>query len=213
MKLLELFKGTGSVGKVANKMDFDVISVDVESKYEPDILTDILKWNYKDFYKKTRFLPDFIWASPPCNTYSVLAYPFKERNTKTAEPYSQRAKIGTMILYKTLEIIAFYKKLNPKLLFVIENPYGMMRLDKKINKLNIATTTYASYGDFKYKKTDFFNNLPNNLILNPIKSYQFYKDKNQVTPVDEIEPIEKRYSIPSKLIKSILVQMVQEYNI
>ena len=136
LNLLELFKGTGSVGKVAKKYNFNVVSLDLENKYKPDILTNILKWNYKDYFKNKKIIPDFIWASPPCNTYSKLAYPLKERNTQTAEPYSERAKLGTKILYKTLEIINYAKKLNPNLKFVIENPSAMMRHDKKIKKLN-----------------------------------------------------------------------------
>lgn len=41
MNLLELFKGTGSVGKVAEKMGFNVISLDFEEKYKPDIIRKI----------------------------------------------------------------------------------------------------------------------------------------------------------------------------
>ena len=104
--LLELFKGTGSVGKVAKK-NFNIVSLDLEKTYEPDILADILKWDYKKFYKDTGFIPDLIWASPPCNTFSPLAYPLKERNIQTAEPLSDRAKIGTAILYQTLKIIRY----------------------------------------------------------------------------------------------------------
>ena len=79
MNLLELFKGTGSISKVAEKMGFNIVSLDIEEKYKPDILTDILKWDYKKFYYDTGFIPDFIWASPPCNTYSTLNY-FPLRN-------------------------------------------------------------------------------------------------------------------------------------
>ena len=49
MKLLELFKGTGSVGKVAKKMGMIVMSVDILDKYMPDIVADILEWDYKKF--------------------------------------------------------------------------------------------------------------------------------------------------------------------
>ena len=93
MILLELFSGTGSVGKVAKRMGFKVISLDIDEKSKPDILINILKWNYK----KLEVIPDFIWASPPCNTYSPLAYPLKERDPKTAKPFSDRAKEGTKI--------------------------------------------------------------------------------------------------------------------
>ena len=85
--LLEMFKGTGSVGKVFK--DFNIISLDLDPIYTPTIETDILDWNYQKFFKESKFKPDFIWASPPCNTFSPLAYPLKERDTKTAEPKSE----------------------------------------------------------------------------------------------------------------------------
>ncbi len=202
LKSLELFKGTGSFGKVAKKMNLENVSLDNVEKYKPDILTDILKWDYKTFFK--HYVPDIIWASPPCNTYSPLAYPLKERNTKTAEPYSERAKLGTKILYKTLQIINYARKLNPNIIFVIENPRGMMQHDSKIKKLNNSLATYCSYGDVKYKPTNFFNNIPDNLeLLN-------HKCKNTVAVCD-LKTLEQRYSIPSKLIKSILEQMIYAY--
>lgn len=40
MKLLELFSGTGSVGKVAVDMGYEVVSLDLKNA---DINTDILK--------------------------------------------------------------------------------------------------------------------------------------------------------------------------
>ena len=58
MKLLELFSGTGSVGKVAEELGFDVVSLDLK---DANINTDILNWNYKVF-KQNEF--NIIWASP-----------------------------------------------------------------------------------------------------------------------------------------------------
>lgn len=196
--LLELFKGSGSVGKVAKRMGFDVISLDLDPAYTPEIETDILKWDYKKFQKDNNYIPDFIWASPPCNTYSPLAYPLKERNTKSAIPYSNRAKEGTAILYKTLEIIDYFLKLNPKLLYCIENPRGMMRNDKKMLKIPFrATARYCLYSDKKNKPTDFWSNYP-------IKLKYKGECKNTVSVVDL--PLLQRYSIPSSLIKSIITQ-------
>ena len=49
MKLLELFSGTGSVGKVAKELGYDVVSLDLK---DANINTDILNWNYKVFKQK-----------------------------------------------------------------------------------------------------------------------------------------------------------------
>ena len=204
-----MFKGTGSIGKIAKKLGMKGISLDSEDKYEPDILSDILAWDYKKWQKETGFVPDLLWASPPCNTFSTLAYPFKERDTKTAEPKSERARVGTQILYKTLQIIDFFKSINPKLLYVIENPRGMMRHDKRIKKLpNNNTTLYCLYGDVRRKPTDFFNNVPDGLDLKPPE--MTCKGKKLVGVVDL--PLDKRYAIPPKLVRDILTRMVEAYN-
>ena len=44
MKLLEVFSGTGSVGRVAKEMGYDVISLDLKNA---DINCNILDWDYK----------------------------------------------------------------------------------------------------------------------------------------------------------------------
>jgi site-specific DNA-cytosine methylase len=190
MLLLELFKGTGSVGKVAKRMGMEVISLDFDEKFKPDIVSDILKWDYKSIPT-----PDIIWASPPCNTFSILAYSLKERDTETAEPFSDRAKQGTAILYKTLEIIKYFIKKNPKLNWVIENPRGMMRKDKYMKDLYRETTSYNQYGDKRWKPTDFFSNI--DLGLKPS-----LKPK-EMTTIDSLT-LKERYAIPPKLVRAIL---------
>ena len=198
MKLLELFKGTGSVSKVAIKYGFDIVSLDFEKKYNPDILTDILNWDYKEYHKQNNYIPDYIWASPPCNSFSVLAYTRKERNTKTAEPYSERAKLGNKILYRTLEIIEYFNNLNPFMRYCIENPRGMMRLVPEMKKLDRYTTLYGLYGDNKIKPTDFWSNYDLNL-KEPIRA-----NIKHITYDVSYMPLAQRYSIPASLIENIL---------
>ena len=43
MKLLEMFSGTGSVGKVAKEFGFHVVSLDLKNA---DINCNILQWDY-----------------------------------------------------------------------------------------------------------------------------------------------------------------------
>ena len=209
-KLLELFKGTGSVGKAAKKMGWDVVSVDLDPYYTPDIETDILKWDYKKWAKEHNYTPDFIWASPPCNTFSPLAYPLKERNTKTATPYSARAKQGTEILHRTIDIISFFKKKNPDLLFTMENPRGMMRNDPEVKKMpHRDTTLYCLYNDVRYKPTDFFNNVGKDGLQ--LKAPEMSKcNRKDIVQVTEL-PLDKRYAIPQALVKKILTRMAEAY--
>jgi len=210
LKLLELFKGTGSVGKAARRKGMEVKSLDFLEKYKPDILADMLTWDYKKWSQEnSNYIPDLIWASPPCNTFSPLAYRWKERNTKTATPYSARAKQGTQILYRTLEVIRHFQRLNPKLLFIIENPRGMMRMDAKMKKFPMETTTYCAYGDFKRKPTDFWNNLPNGLTLKPVGACP--NPEKVIGNLINLKTQDERYSIPQRLMTKLLTEMAIQY--
>jgi hypothetical protein len=48
--MLDLCSGTGSVGQVFLKHGYTVISVDMDPRYQPSILTDILEWDYKNAF-------------------------------------------------------------------------------------------------------------------------------------------------------------------
>ena len=64
MKLLELFSGTGSVGKIARIFKMEATSLDRDMA--ADIKTDIMDWDYQAYPPKSF---DVIWA-PPCTEYS-----------------------------------------------------------------------------------------------------------------------------------------------
>ena len=65
MRLLELFSGTQSVGKVARELGYEVVSLDRDM--DADLKMDIMDWDYT-LYPPRSF--DVIWASPPCTEYS-----------------------------------------------------------------------------------------------------------------------------------------------
>ena len=66
-KLLELFSGSGSIGKAFRSKGWDVVSLDMDPKTDADIHEDILTWDYKSF-PVGEF--DAIWDSPCCTQYS-----------------------------------------------------------------------------------------------------------------------------------------------
>ena len=69
MRVLELFKGTGSVSKLLELSGHEVISLDILKKFNPTHNCDILDFDYKQYPPK-HF--DVIWASPECKVYSQL---------------------------------------------------------------------------------------------------------------------------------------------
>ena len=76
MNCLELFSGTHSVGKVLTKLGHNVISLDLKNA---TINCNILDWDYT-IYKPEHF--DYIHASPPCNTFSILRRSWVGRKLK-----------------------------------------------------------------------------------------------------------------------------------
>ena len=54
MRLLELFSGTGSVGRVFSEAGWEVISVDMDPSSGATHVADILVWSYQMTNKKNR---------------------------------------------------------------------------------------------------------------------------------------------------------------
>ena len=81
VKLLELFCGSKSVGKVFEKYGWEVVSLDIEKKFDPSICIDFMDWDYKSINDI-----DIIWSSPDCSCYSMAAgnrHFNKDRTCKT----------------------------------------------------------------------------------------------------------------------------------
>jgi len=146
MKILELFAGSRSIGMAAESLGHQVFSVDINAFKNIDLVIDILELKKEQI----PFIPDMIWASPPCTYFSVasIGKHWNENHT----PKSKEALKGMEILNKTLEIITWFSKA----IYYIENPRGKMR--RKIKGLDRRTITYCSYGDIRMKPTDIWSN-------------------------------------------------------
>ena len=157
-KVLELFAGSRSIGKEAEKKDMRVFSSDIEQFGGIDYVVDILQFDYK----KVPFIPDIIWASPPCTGFSVASIGTHWGGGRRAyEPKTDTAKLGIALVQKTLEIIDYYSKRNPDLLYYIENPRGVLRKLGLLDKVPFHhTISYCQYGDERMKPTDIWTNNP-----------------------------------------------------
>ena len=139
MKLLELFSGTGSVGKVAKDMGFEVVSLDLKNA---DINCDILNWDYQQYPVK-HF--DMIWASPPCTEYS-------RAKTTGVRKIAEANKI----VLKTIEIIKYFQPT----VFIIENPQtGLLKNQPFMDEFSYVDVDYCMYGFNYRKRTRLWNNL------------------------------------------------------
>ena len=205
MRVLELFKGSGSITKYYEGTDNKVISLDFEKKYEPDICCDIMDWNYKE-YPVGYF--DIIWASPECKIFSHLQYTWIGRKWKNKQELKEQRDIHSKFIKKTIEIIKYF---NPTFYF-IENPLQSKIWDyvedEYKNKFVIVDYCYFEYN---YKKPTKI--LTNKELENKRCSCKKHdmriglhgcKMENAVVKKKDNTNLMDRYSIPPLLLKYLL---------
>ena len=149
MKVLELFCGTKSFSKVAETQGHEVFTVDFNSKFKPDLCCDMLYFT-KDMLPKEWRNPDIVWASPPCETFSMCGH-----NYYMGYPTNSKCYIGLALVYKTIEVI---RDLKPRYWF-IENPRAGLRSIWFMKPLPRYTVTYCQYGFTRMKPTDIWSNV------------------------------------------------------
>ena len=151
-KILELFAGSRSFSKVAeDRFGCRTFTIDKEPFDKINLVADI------EFIKREDipFVPDIIWASPPCTSYSIAAI---SHHRNGIVPVSKFAVKSDKLLENTVKLIKQYLIANPLLSFFIENPVGMMRKMPILKQFDRATITYCRYGDSRMKPTDIWTN-------------------------------------------------------
>jgi len=146
MKVLELFAGSRSIGKVAEELGHEVFSVDINNFEGIDLVKDIEFLTKEDI----PFIPDVIWASPPCTTYSIAAI---SHHRDMGKPKTEFAAKSDRLILNTLKLI---KEYNCK--YFIENPRGYLRKMDFMKGIPKTTVWYCTYGDMRAKPTDIWSN-------------------------------------------------------
>jgi site-specific DNA-cytosine methylase len=172
MKLLELFSGTHSVGKVAKEEGYYITSVDRDldshcpfgSEYRSNvhIKTDIMTLDYKQW---TPGEFDVITASPVCLWWSHLRKSWLGRSCKKIRPDGKPITLqdldddienfGIPMVDKVFEIIDYLK---PKY-FWIENPQTGRMKDYISPLIPFYDVDYCMYGLPYKKRTRIWTNI------------------------------------------------------
>lgn len=213
MYILELFSGTKSIGKVAENLGWESISVDM--LLDATHKVNILDFDYKK-YDKDYF--GLIWASPPCTSYSRLQNTWlgrarKDGKTFTKEIKEENMKQADLIVKRTLEIINYF---NVEYWF-IENPQtGELKNREVMKDIPFYDVDYCSYSDWGYKKpTRIWTNKKNweNLkCLGPNKCKNMIGNKHRThlggrKHCEDSETLtqQQMYRIPEGLIYSLFL--------
>ena len=139
LRVLDLFSGTGSVADALRKRGFNVLSVDVDERYQPDEVCDIREWDYRRFAPGTFVL---VAASPPCTEYSSIMLQRRRRLEQADE-----------LVNKAREIIDY---LQPPLWW-IENPRrGLLAQRAPVFGLQYVDIDYCRFSDWGYQKPTRF---------------------------------------------------------
>lgn len=203
MKILELFSGTESFSKAAVKSI--TFTSDNDPIFESDYCVSVMDFNTS----RVPFCPDVIWASPPCETFSVASLGHHWTGGRGAYiPKTQSCIDGIERVKKTIEII---RELKPRFWF-IENPRGVLR---KMDFMNVPgvyryTVTYCQYGDTRMKPTDIWTNIPD-LELKPMckngMPCHIAAPRGSSTGTQGIKTYKDRSRIPAELCRDILRQI------
>lgn len=152
MKILELYAGSRSIGKVAERMGYEVFSVDIKPFEGIDLVKDCEYLTLDDL----PFIPDVLFSGTPCTTYSLAAISHHRNEDRT--PKTEFAAKCDRMNKNNLKLIKQIQALNPNFIYYIENPRAVLRKMDFMTELDRMTVWYCRYGDKAAKPTDWWSN-------------------------------------------------------
>ena len=219
MKVLELFAGSRSFSKVAEELGMETYTTDFSDFENIDLVKDILDVNATDIEKEFG-VPDIIWASPPCTTFSVASLGHHWTGGKGAYiPKTDKCRNNIDVVKKSNSIIRYFLHKNPNLLYYIENPRGVLRkLDLMNWTTHRRTIWYCQYFSpeetiKRAKPTDIwtndFNWIPRSVCKNGNPDCDHERaPRGSKTGTQGLKGNYERSIVPSELCREILERIV-----
>lgn len=109
--MIDLFSGLGGASQAMVKKGWEVITVDINSEFNPTICCDVR--NFLVYWDGRS--PDLLWASPPCDEFSKSQKPWYGFPTPSRESLE--------LVFCVLEIVRVIK---PRF-WILENVIGMQK--------------------------------------------------------------------------------------
>lgn len=158
MIIYDFFAGTGSATQAFRDAGHSVFTFELDPEFEATETINILDLTAEYLIGKYG-QPDFVWASPPCTTFSVASIgKHWISGGKNPIPRTEGAQTAQNLVAHTRSLIA---ALSPTYGFLIENPRGMLRKLPVLADLPRTTVTYCGYGEERMKPTDLWGFVPN----------------------------------------------------
>ena len=151
-RVLDLFSGLGGFSQAfAESERWDVTTVEIEARFEPDIQADVFDLRPSDFAQSF----DVVLASPPCTQFSTIRNVTKGGDSAwvDGDPGTDAAADAIALVYHTVGLI---RGLAPTYWF-LENPRGMLRTHWRPPQ---ASVWYCQYGHETAKPTDLWGDHP-----------------------------------------------------
>ena len=145
-RLLELFAGTQSISRVARRLGWDCVSLDICPRHAPDLQMSILDFG-EAAYPRDAF--DFIWASPPCEAFSVAKCRGRGGCAQLLEADMAKAEA---LVAKTKRILAHFSAAH----YCVENPKGSRLWNREVARelrARSVLVSYCQYPAYSYRKT------------------------------------------------------------
>jgi Site-specific DNA methylase len=164
VKVLDLFCGLKGWSQPFAARGHDVVSLDLDPRFHPDIQADILEVEFAELAARGPY--EIVLASPPCEGFTVMNISKNWTGPEDEPPHMPKSLLAQQALRIVRQTVNLIYYLDPQF-WVIENPRAKLRKLPIMTGLERRTVTYCQYGDTNMKPTDLWGGFPPSLELHP----------------------------------------------